>query len=48
VNDETHGRLTPMSVRKVLKAYRRQDAKARSEDSAVCADGVDGDRGNSA
>ena len=39
VNDETHGRLTPTSVRKVLKRYRRQEQRARSkESSGPCAD----------
>ena len=33
VNDETHGRLTPLSVRKVLKGYRRQEQSARHKET---------------
>ena len=33
VNDETHGRLTPHSVRKVLKGYRRQEQTARHKET---------------
>jgi len=31
INDDTHGRLTPASLRKLLREYRRREEAARSE-----------------
>jgi NADH-quinone oxidoreductase subunit E len=40
VNDDTHGRLTPASLRKLLRNYRRKEEAARSEEPpATCNDG---------
>ncbi len=36
INDDTHGKLTPQSIRKLLREYRRREASARRED-ASCA-----------
>lgn len=37
INDNTHGRLTPALVRKLLRSYRRRETSARAEKfSASC------------
>lgn len=36
INEDTHGRLTPQSTRKLLREYRRREESARRED-ASCA-----------
>ncbi len=41
VNDDTHGRLTPASVRKLLREYRRREEAARREESAGTCEGDD-------
>ena len=39
INDDTHGRLTPASLRKLLREYRRKEAAASREESAgTCAE----------
>ncbi len=39
INDETHGRLTPASLRKLLRTYRRREKEAGSEKAAeTCLD----------
>jgi NADH-quinone oxidoreductase subunit E len=39
INEDTHGRLTPASLRKLLREYRRKEEAARSEEPAAsCAD----------
>jgi hypothetical protein len=38
INDDTHGRLTPQSVRKLLREYRRREQAARAKDAASCGD----------
>jgi NADH-quinone oxidoreductase subunit E len=39
INEDTHGRLTPASVRKILRDYRRGEEKTRgSEAVATCKD----------
>jgi NADH-quinone oxidoreductase subunit E len=35
INDETHGRLTPASLRKLLRDYRRREKSTRSPESAA-------------
>ena len=34
INDDTHGRLTPASLRKLLREYRRKEEAARREEEA--------------
>ena len=36
INDDTHGRLTPQSVRKLLRDYRRREHATRAQDAASC------------
>ena len=39
INDDTHGRLTPASLRKLLREYRRKEEEARREEAAgTCAE----------
>jgi NADH-quinone oxidoreductase subunit E len=38
INDDTHGRLTPQSVRKILREYRRRETAARAQDAASCSE----------
>ena len=38
VNDDTHGKLTPSSVRKLLREYRRKEEARKGESVATCAD----------
>jgi NADH-quinone oxidoreductase subunit E len=39
INDDTHGRLTPSSLRKLLREYRRREEAARREESVgTCAE----------
>lgn len=38
INDDTHGRLTPQSVRKILREYRRREQAARARDAASCSE----------
>ena len=38
INDDTHGRLTPQSVRKLLREYRRREEAARAQTAAACGD----------
>ena len=39
VNEETHGRLTPASLRKLLRGYRRRERQAEKRgEAAGCAD----------
>ena len=39
INDETHGRLTPASLRKLLRGYRRRERSAVKDGTAAgCAD----------
>ena len=39
INDETHGRLTPASLRKLLRGYRRRERSAvKGGTAAGCAD----------
>jgi hypothetical protein len=38
INDDTHGRLTPQAVRKLLREYRRREQAARAQDAASCGD----------
>jgi NADH-quinone oxidoreductase subunit E len=33
INDDTHGRLTPASLRKLLREYRRREEAARKEEA---------------
>ena len=40
VDDQTHGRLTPASVRKILRDYRRRDAARARETGTLAAAGV--------
>lgn len=41
INEETHGRLTPAAVRKLLRGYRRRERAAKKEASAAsCSDGA--------
>ena len=41
INEETHGRLAPASVRKLLRAYRRRERAAKTQASdASCRDAV--------
>jgi NADH-quinone oxidoreductase subunit E len=35
INDETHGRLTPASLRKLLRATRRREKDARSKEAVA-------------
>ena len=44
INEDTQGRLTPQSVRKLLREYRRREESARKQD-ASCARGVTGAAG---
>jgi NADH-quinone oxidoreductase subunit E len=39
INDDTHGRLTPASLRKLLRTYRRREKEARSKEAVeTCQD----------
>lgn len=35
INDDTHGLLTPQSVRKLLREYRRRERAAVARDAAA-------------
>ncbi|MBW2731684.1 MAG: NAD(P)H-dependent oxidoreductase subunit E [Deltaproteobacteria bacterium] len=37
VNDDTHGRLTPLKLRKVIKRYKRRAAKSDKQKAAAAA-----------
>jgi hypothetical protein len=44
INDDTHGRLTPSSLRKLLRKYKREEQKAAAvEADASCAETPRGD-----
>jgi NADH-quinone oxidoreductase subunit E len=39
INEDTHGRLTPASLRKLLRDYKRRDEASRAGESVTtCAD----------
>lgn len=42
IDDQTHGRLTPQSVRKLIRQYRREAAKGAEAAKAAEASGADG------
>ncbi|MBN2069944.1 MAG: NADH-quinone oxidoreductase subunit NuoE [Candidatus Krumholzibacteriota bacterium] len=35
INDDTHGRLTPASLRKLLRSYKRREKSPRGDESAA-------------
>jgi NADH-quinone oxidoreductase subunit E len=44
INEDTHGRLTPSAVRKLLRGYRRKEKSASAvQAEASCADNARGD-----
>jgi len=38
INEDTHGSLTPQSVRKILREYRRREKAASAQNAAACGD----------